>query len=429
VEDFSLECPPRPDDDSVDGSTAAAKPKKPRRPPKTAVGTFLEYLTPDGKPWRCDAPDKLFTDFGITGNEDESHDALTRFHGDVAPAKESWDVIRRLYRLAPVIGAKPDDLREWSVEEIAKEANVPKQRVEMVVEETKVFWARRNNERELVSKAVESSPAAIGDLDEDQIEKLLSRHGFEDLPKEHRRHMARRILEFQHLLEDEQGAYLARSALMQELILLSYDSDIRHEMAKDRVSRGNEALDKLVTKRNALQSQYESTLEKLGATQEQNPGHRAKVAFGDSLGFMAKAMQAYYADDNNALVDGLFTAAEIKLLVTPTALRPSQYRPDLALLAAQWQEHFWEQKWEGVKLPREMFRFLQQSFQKASQQFAEGKTAEMDAEEVVEGDAELAVESATLSEAGADLESMVLPAPNVMIPRTARGGEDVAWVS
>jgi hypothetical protein len=35
------------------------------------------------------------------------------------------------------------------------------------------------------------------------------------------------------------------------------------------------------------------------------------VAFEDSLGHLAKAMQEYYADRNNALVDGLFTAAEI----------------------------------------------------------------------------------------------------------------------
>ena len=76
------------------------------------------------------------------------------------------------------------------------------------------------------------------------------------------------------------------------------------------------------------------------------------MAFGDSLGHLAKAMQEYYADGNNALVDGLFTAAEIKLLVTPTSLRPAQYRPDLPMLVEQWRANFWNPEWEGVKLPR-----------------------------------------------------------------------------
>ncbi len=135
-------------------------------------------------------------------------------------------------------------------------------------------------------------------------------------------------------MDDEQGSHLARSALMQELILLEYDREIRRMLQKDGAGRSQKALDDLVQRRSSLQSTYENTLERLGAPQEQNPGYRAKVAFGDSLGHLAKAMQEYYADGNNALVDGLFTAAEIKLLVTPTSLRPAQSPPP-SLAAAQ----------------------------------------------------------------------------------------------
>jgi anaerobic selenocysteine-containing dehydrogenase len=65
-------------------------------------------------------------------------------------------VIRRVYRLAPVIGATKEELREWSIEEIAKEAGVPVKRIESIIEETKVFWARKCNERSLVTRAVEA---------------------------------------------------------------------------------------------------------------------------------------------------------------------------------------------------------------------------------------------------------------------------------
>ena len=74
----------------------------------------FEYLAPDGKAWRCDVPDKLFADFGITGDADTRRDELTRLHGDLGPVRESWEVIRRVYRLAPVIGATKEELREWS---------------------------------------------------------------------------------------------------------------------------------------------------------------------------------------------------------------------------------------------------------------------------------------------------------------------------
>jgi hypothetical protein len=437
--DEFFEAPPADDDVTLDPPRKKAAVRRGRKaaPP---TGAFFEYLAPDGKPWRCDVPDKLFGDFEITGDADTRREELARLHGDVGPARESWEVIRRVYRIAPVIGATKEELREWSIEEIAKEAGVPVKRIESIIEETKVFWARKCNERSLVTRAVEGPTVeALGDLDDEQIAKLLSKHGFEEVPPNYQRYMARRIVEFQHLLDDEQGSHLARSALMQELILLEYDREIRRMLQKDGAGRSQKALDDLVQRRSSLQSTYENTLERLGATQEQNPGYRAKVAFGDSLGHLAKAMQEYYADGNNALVDGLFTAAEIKLLVTPTSLRPAQYRPDLPMLVEQWRANFWNPEWEGAKLPREIHRFLLATFKKASEEFAEGEIAEMDGGEVEAGDVEMAVAeggmdapgSTATAATGADL---AMPAPSTAAPvgnaRTPRTDKDFAgWMS
>jgi hypothetical protein len=67
-------------------------PKKPvagrsraRKVAAPPTGAFFEYLAPDGKPWRCDVPDKLFGDFGIAGDADTRRDELTRLHGDLGP--------------------------------------------------------------------------------------------------------------------------------------------------------------------------------------------------------------------------------------------------------------------------------------------------------------------------------------------------------
>ena len=346
---------------------------------------FLEYKAPDGATWRCDAPDKLFYDFQMKGTAAEKGVELTRWHEAVASAREAWSVLRRIYRLAPLTGASSrnlsrEDLRAWTIEEIAREAGLTVKQVKGIVEETQIFWSRKKMERGLIERAVSSD--GIKALGDEEIKKLLSLHGFDesmiDSNEREARYLATRLIEFQHLLEDEQGSHLARSALMQELILRKYDRDILIEIEKDKTASSQKTLDNLVEKRNETQRIYEATLKALGATQDQNPGYRQRMQFGDTLGHLVKAMQTYYEDDDSTIIDGIYTAAEIKLLVTPTSLRPSQYRPDLALLVQSWREHFWEPDWEGAKLPREMHRVLLQTFNKAMADLAEGKTAEME---------------------------------------------------
>ena len=374
--------PPLPE--PVEAPAAVAVPAPLAAP--VADRNFLEYEAPDGTRWRCDNPGKLFGDFLILG-EDRA-EQLTKWHADVATVQEVWGILRRVYRLAPLLGGTRDDLREWTMEEIAREATVPVKRIEELIEETKVYWARKSSERNLLHQAV----AGLRTLDEESVEKLLSQHGFSEVPAAERKYLATRILEFQHLLEDEQGAHLARSALMQELILREYDRRILVEMQKPAVATSQKGLDELIDKRGRQQGVYESTLEKLGATHEQNPGYRAKVAFGDSMGHLVKAVQEYYRDGNNELVDGMFTAAEIKLLMTPMTLRPAQYRPDLPLLIESWRENFWKAEYEGTKIPRDQHRLLLQAFRKAAEESAEGRVADLEEGEE-EQVAEIALET------------------------------------
>jgi hypothetical protein len=84
-----------------------------------------------------------------------------------------------------------------------------------------------------------------------------------------------------------------------------------------------------------------------------------------------------------------------------------------------------------------MHRFLLATFRKASEEFAEGKITEMDADEVEAGDVEIATDAAlgeavattTGGEAATDLS---MPAP-VAAPGKARGPRDDrdfgGWVS
>ncbi len=174
------------------------------------------------------------------------------------------------------------------------------------------------------------------------------------------------------------------------------------------------------------------------AKSARTPPTRAKGRFvrtSASLRPLPNTMES----DNTTLVDGLFTAAEIKPLVTPTSLRPAQYRPDLPMLVEQWRANFWNPEWEGAKLPREMHRFLLATFKKASEEFAEGKVAEMDGGEMEAGDVKIAVAEAGMDApasiaAGAASADLAMPVPTTAASpgnaRAARNDKDFAgWVS
>jgi hypothetical protein len=86
-----------------------------------------------------------------------------------------------------------------------------------------------------------------------------------------------------------------------------------------------------------------------------------------------------------------------------------------------------------------MHRFLLATFKKASEDFAEGKIAEMDSGEVEAGDVEMAVAEGGLdavvgTAAGAASADLAMPAPTSAAPagnaRSARADKDFAgWVS
>jgi len=111
----------------------------------------------------------------------------------------------------------------------------------------------------------------------------------------------------------------------------------------------------------------------------------------------------------------------------------------MPMLVEQWRANFWNPEWEGAKLPREMHRFLLATFKKASEEFAEGKIAEMDGGEVEAGDVEMAVaeggmDAPARTAAGAASGDLVMPVPMAAAPagnaRTARADRDFAgWVS
>jgi hypothetical protein len=365
---FDDEADEQQQDDLAPAAVAEEQPSA-EPAPQMAVhaGGFLEYRAPDGAAWRCDRVAELFTDFNITGSDAQKHARLTEWHQVMSAVPVSWKMLRRWYRAAPLSGSlTADDLREWTRAELAAALGFSESLLDAQLAETRDFWQRVQMEKELAVRLVEHAGEKA--LTEEDIVRLVKKHGFGSVPVQLYPKVAERVMEMSHLFDLPEGRMLAQSAIFQELMIITQQDKI------GKLMQGGDAnLSKEYKELQSLQTTYEGTLDKLGATQDQNPNFRQRVAFNDCMGQVTKGMQAWYADGDNTIIDGIFTASEVQIQITPTTLRTAQYRPDLTLLIAEWKREFWNPNYgydaEGAevkttgKLPREVMRKLLRGFE------------------------------------------------------------------
>lgn len=391
------------------------------------AGGFLEYATADGPRWRCDRAAELLADYKIAGTPGEQVRALEEWHRVMAPVPAMWQMLRRWYRCAPLMGAvSPDDLRDWTREDLAASLGFSVGLLERQLEETRDFWHKVQLEKELAGRM--AATATAGRLDLAKVGELVERYGFRKVPAAEHPYVALRITEMSHLFELAEGRMLAQSAIFQELMIRHQQDLIAVKMGDAAAGSASETT-KLMDGLKSLQTSYEATLEKLGATQDQNPNFRQKLAFNDSVGQITKAIQAYYAEDDTALIDGIFTETEVKLLLTPTTLRPQQYRPDLTLLAQEWKRNFWNPEYDAEKLPREVHRRLLKGFDEGvrAQMVEDGESLpDMEGEDGVDilDAASEALNAAGETEGGADVGTAMPDDAVLPEERNGRPGKD-----
>jgi hypothetical protein len=371
---------------------------KPNIPEKFALRGFVEYTAPNGDEWRCERGVDLIGEFGLEGTEQQigslegsrpsqagsltSEAALAEqlklWHAALAPHEPAWSILCRLYGNAPLYGVEdPDELRPWSVEELAKARGLTPEEITAHVDGAKTFWKRWRLSKEQGAGSRESGIEPVGVVnppDEDETERLLDEQGFVEVENsEERKYIASRIKELRDWLENESTRAGTRSMIQQEVgIFFVLDPTIRDlrkkirtEMAKpgrSSLEKENQQLLALLKQRGDMQQQLDSSSKAIGLNEGSSGSLRKKLAFNDCLGTLVKALQVFYSDDSRALIDGIFTAAEVELLTTPTELRPVQYRPDLIVTLHEAKAHLWERDWSPTPLSRRACRKLAEGF-------------------------------------------------------------------
>lgn len=347
--------PPDPEDLPGDGD-------------KTAGVDFIEYEAPNGEKWRLERGKDLVRDFELdTAGPGE---ALSKWHLAMCGQDPAWTILCRIYGNAPLYGVEEyDDIRAWSMVELAEKRGVEPREIESYLQGARTFWKRWLLEEGRAAGVLpKNRPAA----DDETAAGLLLEHGFGTISDpEERAYVAGRIVDLAAYLDNDSLRGPARGLIQQEIaifyVLDPTIRDVRGHIAfklahKNSAEKENDQLLKLMASRRDAQNEHNATMKVLGLTDAHGGGLRKKVVFQDCLGTMTLAWQKYFAEGDRELIDGVFAAAEVELLTTSSEIRPMQYRPDLIVAIADAKQHLWEADWKPTAVARRACRKLKAGF-------------------------------------------------------------------
>lgn len=330
-----------------------------------AAPIFVEYFAPNGEKWRIEQGAALLETFSLVA------DNLGAWHGAMAPEERIWRILRWRFAIAPLLAgaADADFMVPLSVEAIAEKLTVEAKAIDEEIDAAKAFWVRW----QMANKHTGLGIPETGKTEEieratpTERETALKLHGFADLHDEEEALYAfTRSNDLKHKLEDEEGKTIAQRCIRVELRIRRNDAIMAKlertaadpETDADKATSLRADINSYHTIAGDLSKNHLELMKAMNATQEQNPSVQRKVAFVDCLGQVTRAIQEYESRGDNTLIDGMFTAAEVRILTTPMSLRPPQYRLDIVMLTrdAMKHENLWNPDYEPPAAERAMYR-------------------------------------------------------------------------
>ena len=313
--------------------------------------------------WHVERFDLLVARFAMdVKSMGEAELAAQRFHAFAAQHPRQWQVVRRLFGIAPIIppaDSHDDDLRIWTREELVAEGVYGGvEQIESEVEALCIMWRDHLNRLEQSKQAETESTSLTAarqrrptDVPTDELElddKLLERFQFSERifkikvwdpnggdeskggeiarPEEENRverdWFVGRVKGWQKMLSDSIGGPVARAALMNDLYLRRMESEIATAPQSRRAG--------LMEGQQRLAKEYNTAIEKL---QEMFPdlAVAGRITFRAVLSDVIIATRDYYARADRRLVDKVFTASEIEFQLRSSLQLPAQHRFSLGL--------------------------------------------------------------------------------------------------
>lgn len=349
---------------------------------KVSTSGFIEYSLANGDVWRVESGRELREDFVINGADPEILAEVVRWHGALSTvgnsseySSQAWKVLARKYAVTPLFGQEdPEELRPWSHEHIAERFAIQSAQVQHIVVESRSFWMKwRNAHSTEEEKAQRPQVDLSGKLETSLVDALLKREGFDDVrDPEERAFIGRRIIELEDQLALGNQRTMVVSLIRQEA-MITFVIDRAIQACRNEIVRADTALRssqneqdrllKLVEGRNKMQAALRESMKDLGLGDETTDENKRRIGFQNTISGMVAAVAAYEQRGDTALIDGIFTANEIRIMTEPFDVRPQQYRPDLIVTVPEAIEHLFDPDFKMPSLPAHIALRLRKGFE------------------------------------------------------------------
>jgi hypothetical protein len=319
------------------------------------IPVLLEYQPGSSTgAWRVERFDALAAEFNfadplhpVPQHAESLADRMRWFHDLISMYARQWLIVRRLFGVAPVIpsaASVPDDLRVWSRAELCENLGLANDELQAELDAVRAVWDGQRRQDAEPETAPSDLPAARTELDfgdnvlaefdfsEDIFEAEEwdraaneNKGGYktrkQDSNRSERAWFLKRVKEWRKILSEPMASALARNALLNELHLRRLNFDMA------RFSPSTPRFKELSGAKQALEETYQSQLQQLDEICPWSAAVGGKLSFRGVVSEMVDAWFAWKANGQRALIDRIYTAAEIEIMIRASAQMPEpRYR-------------------------------------------------------------------------------------------------------
>ena len=351
--------PPAGDDLLTPGKAALAAPAAPAA--LGAAGERLAAYVVGGVRWQVKRLDLAAAEFaGLAA----AH--LADWHAALCGvgSERGWLVCRRLFGVMPEavdLGrSNPADFQVWDRAELARELGCQVKDLGGELEALRGVWQATQDRRgklnaaELAQASAAAAAGADGGkprewretLDLGRVPPVLREFGFGYMQfrdQDEREWFAERVETFRKILEHDFAQGLGKQALELEKRIRGFN------IVLEAMPIGCEAKAEfrdLLRLKSGLEGQYEGVVDKILEVCPFARQVSGGVTFHGVLTEVTKAYQEYMADGDRRLVDGMFTASDVQVLLRQhTHVKPPRYRLGLVMQVNAARAGLWDPHW------------------------------------------------------------------------------------
>ena len=332
-------------------------------------------------------PDQFAAIFGAVPPEEIAliHE-MAGHHPDLIRA---WDLVRMLCGIRPILNEDPAFAVPLTRRQISEQLAYIKSEedVDGFISPIAIAWLRRERYAKPVAEITaprEQQRREVADLTEEE-QRLLEAYGFSmDLFKAHRSESAaraemrwfyERLMDLKPMMDDAAVKEIVRQCLRNELQLRRIDDEMMQTpMVQFKDGRRSDGINPQFEDLQALKSKVEKTYaEQWEQVTKLSPSLSAKSNRRAAQGVMSEYIEGtlkHHQDPNNQILDGVFTAFEIQVLMRKSEQQGMQYRPGWVAAVNESKNHLTDPKFKR-RLPDKHCRVLDESFRIAEQRLGD----------------------------------------------------------